>query len=230
MSQFRQVGEFPAARRPIIRSPRNPMDKSTIVSIFPKDIEERKYTVEPGVFNIPAGSIDDPGLLVVGPSSWWNFRGDDFPTLEIPVSSVSIAESVIRDYANAMLAVDLGTVMPGLFFVPGTISKFEVKAKYKDMLIKAEGGQREWFKRLVRIADSLWARANGNPLTISDEMRLAARALNMNDKPWLLDFNIVEKVPCLACGELRNPAYPVCGNCKAIDKSHPLAKELTFSI
>lgn len=223
-----QVGEFPAPRRPIIRSPKNPIDKSTIVSVYPKEIYERKHEIEPGEFRIPSGSMENPGMLVVGASSWWNYRGDAMPTLEIPVSSVSVAESVIRDSCS-MFLVDIGTTMPGLFFVPGTPSSLEIKTSYKSSMQKAYDGQIEWFKRLVRAADSLWARANGNPLSISDEMRLAARSLNMNEKPWLLDFNIVEKVPCVACGELKNPAYPVCPNCKAIDKTHQLAKDLTFS-
>jgi len=225
----RQVGEFPSARRPVIKSPKNPMDRSTIISVFPMDISEKKHTIEPGSFEIPAGTVDNPGILVVGPSSWWNFRGDDFPTLEIPVSSVSVAEAVIKDYCGAMFLADLSGPMPGLLFVPGDINKLEIQMKYRASLEKADENQTEWFKRLVRAADSLWARANGNPLTISDEMRLAARCLNMNEKPWLLDYIIAEKIPCAACGELRNPTYPICPSCKAIDKSHPKAAELTFS-
>ena len=51
----------------------------------------------------------------------------------------------------------------------------------------------------------------------------------MNDKPWLMDFNIVEMKPCVMCGTLKNPLYPVCGKCKAIDMTNPLAKDVKFA-
>ena len=63
-------GGFGANRR-TIRSPINPMDKSTIVSIYPREIDEVKHTIEPGRFHINAGSRDKPSSLVVGTSVWW---------------------------------------------------------------------------------------------------------------------------------------------------------------
>jgi hypothetical protein len=47
------------------------MDKSTIVSIYPKEINEVKHTIEPGRFHLKPGKPDSPSLLVVGSSSWW---------------------------------------------------------------------------------------------------------------------------------------------------------------
>jgi len=225
---FRQVGEFPAPRQPIIRSLRNPIDKSTIASIFPKEIHERKFTIEPGVFNIGAGSLEQPALLTVGGSSWWKSFDEDQPVLEIPVSSVAVAESVIKDYCNGMLGCDMSGAMPGLFLVLGEVSSLELKMKYAAKIEEVKIKQDNWFKILVRIADSLWARSNGNPLTISDEMRLGAKMLNMNDKEWLLDFNIVEMVKCIACGSLKNPLYPVCPQCHNVDMTNPRAKDLKF--
>ena len=69
-----QVGEFPGLGNPnrrTIRAPINPLDKSTVVSILPKQISERKITIQPGIFEISPGSFDNPAILVVGPSSWW---------------------------------------------------------------------------------------------------------------------------------------------------------------
>lgn len=227
----RQVGEFVnLSSRKVIRSMKNPMDRCTIVSILDKDILEFKHTIEPGRFHIPAGTYDKPSTLVVGPSSWWREIDLDQPMLEIPVSSISIAESVIRDYCNGMLGCNMSSNMPGLFFVMGEVKSIDIKLKYKDKLDEIKAKQDNWFKVLVRLADSLWSRANGNPLTISDEMRLAARSLNMNDKIWLKDFQTVEKVPCDGCGNLNNPLYPVCPVCKAVNKNSPGAADLKFAV
>lgn len=216
--------------RRLIRSPKNPMDKCTIVSIFPKEIDEVKHTIEPGKFQIPVGSYENPAILVVGSSSWWKDIDVDQPMLEIPVSSIQIADSVIKDYANGMLGCNMSDAMPGLFFVLGEHSSIEIKMKYKKMLDEVKVKQDNWYRVLVRIADSLWSRTSGNPLAIWDEMRLAARELNFNDKPWLKDYQAAALVKCKACGNLRNEEYPICPTCKSIDQSHPLAKEIKFAI
>ena len=215
-----QVAEFPPPRPALRRMPANPIDKSTIVSVYPKFVREVKNTIEPGIFEIPAGNIDKPSILVVGSSSWWSYSGDTRPTIQVPISSIQIAEAIIKDLAADFSTVDAG---PGLFFVPGDISKLsllELKVKFKESLEIAHNKQKTWFMALVRIADSLWARANGNPLCISDEMRLAARQLNLNDKPWLRDSQTVELVPCKACGSLKNPLFPICSVCKSIDPDY----------
>lgn len=230
-SQFgRQVGELGSNKpRQVIRSAKNPIDKSTIISIFDREINEVKHTIEPGRFRIAAGSPERPATLVVGSSSWWSDRDAEQPMLEIPVSSVQVANAIIRDYCVGILACDMEGSMPGLFFVLGEVNSLEVKTKYKDKLAEAKAKQDNWFRSLVTMADSLWARANGNPLVISNEMRLAARSLNLNDKPWLKDFQATAMMKCMGCGNLRNPEYPICPSCKLIDQSHPHAKELKFA-
>jgi len=202
-----------------VRMPKNELDKSTVFSIFPKDIgPERKPTLEPGIFELKAGSPEKPSFLVVSSSSWWREIDIDQPLLEIPVSSVQIAESIVRDYANGILMCDMGETMPGLFFVPGVITVDELKTKYKNILDQAIRRQNNWFRALVRLADSFWARTNGNPLAINDDSRLAAKMLKIEDRPWLMDFKMenVQMMSCPACGTIRNNAFPVCGNCKTV--------------
>lgn len=216
--------------RRLIRSVKNPMDRCTIVSILPKEINEIKYTIEPGKFHLDPGLFESPSILVVGSSSWWKDIDVEQPMLEIPVSSIQIADSVIKDYCNGMLGCDMGESMPGLFFVLGEHNKLDIKMRFKEELNKAKTKQDNWYRILVRLADSLWARSNGNPLVISNEMRMAANALNFNEKPWLKDFQTSELVRCKACGGLRNPEYPICPTCKSIDLEHPGAKELKFAV
>jgi hypothetical protein len=216
--------------RRLIRSFKNPMDRCTIVSIFPKEIDEVKPTTEPGRFRIPAGTYEKPAILVVGGSSWWKDIDIDQPMLEIPVSSVQVADSVIKDYCNGVLGCNMGDMTPGLFFAMGEYTVSEIQLKFRKELSKAKIKQDQWYAILVRLADSLWARSNGNPLVICDEMRLAARSLNYNDKAWLKDFQISELVRCVFCGGMKNPAYPICPTCKAIDSKHPLAGNIKFAV
>ncbi len=224
-----QVGEFPgfkAMNRRTIRGPVNPLDKSTVVSIYPREINERKITIVPGDFHVPAGSYDSPALLVVGPSSWWREIDEDQPLLEIPVSSLQVADSIVKDYCNGIFACDMGNSMPGLFYIPGEHNIISIKKSYQHELDKAKQRQHSFYSTLVKMADSLWARSNGNPLTISDDMRLAANELNLKTKDWMKDFQMTEMVRCKACGSLKNPLYPICAQCHFPDPDHPMTKQL----
>lgn len=234
------VGAFPGTdwRRRTIRGPINPLDKSTIVSIYPKFVDEKKATVSPGIFQIKPGSLQNPSLLIVGPSSWWRDIDEEQPLLEIPVSSIQIADSVVRDYCNGIFACDMQLAMPGMFYVPG--AKLDAKnlpdyprtlewiqKEYATELINADRRQKAWYSNLVKAADSLWARSNGNPLAISDDMRLAAKELNLTDtKDWMKNFQMVDMVRCKACGSLKNPQYPICPSCHFPDPEHPMTKQL----
>jgi hypothetical protein len=208
-----QVGAFPTQRR-IVRGAVNPYDKATVVSIYPKVVDEIKPTLFPGQWKIDAGSYTKPSLLVVGPSSWFRDDGDDTPVLEIPVSAIQIAESIVKDYCNGILESNMADRMPGLFFIPGEVDLNKLLKEYKTRLDDANVRQKNWFAALVRIADSLWARTNGNPIAIGDDMRMAAHELGLEDKPWLKDFHAVAMIKCTACGSLRDPQYPICMACK----------------
>ena len=120
--------------------------------------------------------------------------------------------------------------IPGLFFVLGEVSVLEVKMKYKEKLETARIKQNNWFKVLVEHADSLWSTSNGNPRALTSDMKLAAKMLNLDDKPWLKDFQMTKMVPCQACGALKNPTFPICAICKNIDQNHPGAKDLKFAV
>ena len=201
------------ALRRVIRAASNPMDKSTIVSIYPRGFIEKKVTIQPGIFVVPAGRRKKPSILVVGTSSWWKEIDPDQPPLEITVSSIQVADSIIRDYSNGLLACDMGGAMPGLFYLPGDWKVEEILERNIAELDDAEVKQNKWYKNLVERADTDWARSNGNPLSVSDLMRLAAVELQFTDKPWLKDFKTMLLENCPACGQLRDAQYPVCQHC-----------------
>ena len=224
------VGQFPGIRelrRRTVRQPVNPMDRATVVSIYPKEIHEVKHTIEPGRFDLGMGSYEKPSILVVGPSSWWREIDEEQPLLEIPVSSIQIAESVVRDYCNGLLACNMGDTMPGIFYIAGEHNLASLKKSYQHELDKAQKKQHKYYATLVLLADALWARSQGNPLSVSDDMRMAARELNLTEtKDWMRDFKMINMVRCKACGSLKNPDYPICSSCHFPDPDHPMTKQL----
>jgi|SRR5215471_5606974 len=241
------VGAFPGIdwKRRTIRGPVNPLDKATIVSICPKRLHDKKWTLNPGEWTIEPGTFDNPSILTVGPSSWWRDIDEETPILEIPVPAITIAQSVVTDYCNGMIGCDMETRRPGWFYILGCKFKTEpgkeeepdekatiawIKTDFKKQLEVARDKQKAWYFELIKQGDAMWARSNGNPLALSDDMRLAAREAGVADtKDWMKDFRAVEMVRCKACGALKNPAYPICATCRNVDMSHPGAKDLKFA-
>ena len=203
-------------KRRTVRAPVNPLDKATIVSIFPQIIEENKATIQPGRFVIRPGTYDNPSILVVGPSSTWRDIDLDQPLIEIPIGALQVADSIVKDYANGILGCNMSDTMPGLFYLSGAKTVETIKKENKADLDMAREHQRNWYKELVRIADIDWARTNGNPISISNMSRLAAQELGMKEKPWMQDFSMMEMLNCKACGNLVRPGFPICSNCKTI--------------
>jgi len=213
------VGGFPGVgtrRRLPPKSPVNPNDQSTVFSILPKHIKETKCTMDIAVYEIGPGTPEKPNRLLIKPSSWWKDVDIDQPLIEIPVSSVVIAQSFVRDYSNGIVMCDMGESMPGLFFIPGDISVTALIKDYKNQLDAAIRKQNNWFTNLVKLGDSMWARANGNPLAISEDCRMAAKMLDIKDRPWAQDFKLEHSTACPACGTIRNSNFPVCANCKVV--------------
>lgn len=205
------------ANQRVIRSVPNEMDKSTVVNISPMSLAEHKPTIEPGVFILPKGTYDNPSILVVGASVWWREVDEKQPLLEIPNSSVTVADSIVNDYMNGLMEYEKGISSPGLFWLPGSLTVKEIKEKHKDKLDAALTRQRKWYERLVSLADILWARSNQNPLAINDTMRTAAIELNVDkNKGWMQDFKAIQMSSCPACGAMWNPLYPICSSCKTV--------------
>lgn len=213
---------------PVFRGGRravNPLDKCTIISAYPRDIKETKPTIFPGEFTVPAGKTNGEfSVTVIEPSSWFKETDPDQPPIEIPVGSTQLAESIIIDYCNSLVKAVIGVAQPALFFIPGE-HDFEGVKDYKsrdgitfyNLMDRAIGLQKNWFRELVRMADIDWARASGNPMSIMDLSKMAAFELNMKDKPWLSEFKAIHMVNCQACGTMVNPGYPRCAHCGHIN-------------
>lgn len=200
--------------RQVERAPVNPLDKTTIVSIYPKKIVIENPTIQPCHYELEAGSVTKPSFLVVGSASWWR-NILDMPSIEIPVHSLRIAESLVNDYINGVTGFQRDHAHPGLFTISGEIKNSEQIVKEFPLFIQtAERRQKQWYLNLVEVADVGWARTNGNPRAISDLARLAAEQLGIQGKAWMQDFNTMKLVQCPACGAMKKEQFPICQNCK----------------
>ena len=206
---------FDAVKRRTVRQPDNPLDKSVIVSMYPQDIHANNVTLQPGKWHIPAGSAERPTVTLIRPSSWWKDVDPDQEFIEIPVSSLLVAASIIEDYCTGLYCCDMGEVRPGLFWLPGEFTLEQIRKDYKNLLTLAETRQKNWFNELVKQADAVWATSNGNPRGIGKLEKLAAQALAVN-REWLLSTQQATLIKCIACGNLRDANFPICSSCKTV--------------
>ena len=206
--------DFLRANQNVIRSPKNPLDLATIISAFPKSIYEKNHTIYPGVFQIPAAADGDVEVLTLGSSSWFRQVNPDEPAIEVTIPATEVARSVVDDYIVGLLGI-ADNAKPALFYAPGRFNKLEAKTKFAAEIKAALELQRNWFMNLIKIADSLWVRTNGQPSSISEDARLGARILNL-DKEWMKDSTAASLIKCVACGYMVQDQYPVCPNCKVV--------------
>ncbi len=210
------------------RAATNPADKCTIFSIYPKEIDEVKITITPSRYIVPAGTVENPSWLVVGAASWWREVDPEQPYLEIPNSSLQVAESVVKDYVNGLDGFS-NDAHPGLFYIPGVISVKQLMSEYKSTYDMAVRKQNNYWHAVINNTDIMWVTTGGNPLSVSGDARLACAQLGIENKDWMQNFQNMKNVRCIACGNLRNPDFPICASCnRVVDKE--LALKLGLDI
>lgn len=197
-----------------IPSRKDPRDKSTIFSIFPKLINEYKISVFPAHYQIAPGSWEKPSSLVIGTGSWWKDIPESNQLVEVTHNSLEMAESVINDYVIGLLAFT-PEAKPGLFYVPEAIGVEEARKKYAADFDLALQRQKNWYLSLVNLADQIWS-VQPNPAAIGNDMRLAAKELGLETKEWLNNYTVAAMSKCPACGTPRDTNYPVCSSCHMI--------------
>lgn len=224
-------------RRVLRPLPRNPADKCTIVSVFPKEIIETKPTIFPGVFTIPAAEFDSFTLLVVNGSSYYRPSTiEKMPPTEIQVNSAQLAEAIVNDYLSATWLSSKGVRSPGIFWIPGEWNNVTIHTyvhsdgrKFSQLLEQARALQKLWFAEVMNFADEAWARTNGNPKAIMEDAKIAARLLGVETtKPWMQNTVATQLEHCPSCGEMINMAFPVCKHCHAIVNADK-AKEMNLT-
>lgn len=226
-------------KKVIHQLPKNPRDKTTIVSVYPREIVDIKPTLFPGRFVIPAAPDNDFSLLVLESSSYYQAsRIEKQPPNEFQVLSNVLAESIIKDSIPTMNLVS-ANARPGVFHIPGAYDKISI-LKYVDdytgktfeqLLTNARTQQRAYFTLVIDEADYFWAKTNGDPRSIPADAKLAVRIFGLEkSKPWMSNHIAADNSPCPACGEMINKIYPVCKFChNVIDKEKAKELDLVFA-
>jgi hypothetical protein len=195
------------------------VDVSTVVSILPYSISERKPGLIPPEFKIDAVKNGDFELLVVERCRHPVYLDDTRPRLLVPDPSDVVAESIVLDHKKSIsLGYEPGVSEPGLDWVSGEFKNDEegrklFKIQHAAVLTQMERLQFNWYKALIRIADDDWNKYHMHKF-ITDLQRTAARTLNVTTKDWMLETQIEESMGrCKFCFTTIHPQAQICFNC-----------------
>jgi hypothetical protein len=197
-------------------------DASTIVSLLPVAIKEHKPGLHPAEYKIPA--VKDPKtdleLLIVKRATFPVYIDENRPALIVQEPSDRVATAICRDLKVSMSHFEPDIAEPGLFWVPGIVSKKDFIGSMKspllsDVLEKARTLQMEWFRRLVSAADDDWGQWKMRKM-ISKIQHQAAEILGL-EREWNINNEITEaQSVCKFCFSQVNPMAIVCGSCQGI--------------
>lgn len=223
------------------------MSVATIVSIYPKDVIERKSAhLEPSTFRIPAClnekgiSYPDFGPITVpildAKTKFYRMEGE---WIEAPIIAFSLAKSIVYDFVSSCLDVDISSdsfIGPGLFAIDGSYDRADkvienydekkandwVRTEFGKELERIHLAQDRWFQLLVRRADNEFARTRSHR-SVSDVHRLAARRLGI-ERDWTKDITLQAILKCPACRLSIDPLAVICPNCKFVLDAAKLAE------
>lgn len=159
---------------------------ATIVSVFPFNIVEKKPGLVPPEFHLPAAEKGSFEILHVGLCGTFLFIDSDRGSVKTTEFADTVAESVVRDFITAMLGYEGDHCSPGIFWVPGKLTKAEIIKDHQEKLERADKGQYNWFVRIVRIADDAWNKGKSHA-QINDMQRYAAKSLDLK-RDWLIEY------------------------------------------
>lgn len=193
---------------------------ATIITMLPYPLSEKKIGLIPAQFDIPKADPGDFNVYHVPDCFHYVYLDGDRGSIPAQDPALKVAQSIVYDYVSTQLLRQEGAE-PGLFCVPGKLSKEEVKKQYPQQLADCKARQIRWYQALVALADDEFA-INRKRKAISDLSRHAARALSLT-REWL---NITEEdkpvtvtaVECPACFSPVRTEALICAVCKTILK------------
>lgn len=198
-----------------------PRDVSTVISIVPIAICEKKPGLQPSEFRIPA--VEKEGemqLLVVERCIHAVYLDEARPRLVVPDPSDMVAESIVNDYKQSMHGYVEGVAEPGIAWVYGEFSnddngKRQLAAQHRAVIEEMVEKQMRWFATLVEFADDDWGRYRRH-IFITPQQRIAAQRLGL-ERDWLLQQEINEAMNrCPFCFQMVDPRAIICSQCKGI--------------
>jgi hypothetical protein len=186
---------------------------ATLVSYYPLEFREFVPFLYPSEYIIPPSNGKDPQILVIEDGFYIvdNRNVENAPGMRIEVPAERIAYSLINDFRLSS-AHATETAYPAIFYVPEKVDVPTLLKKYNGLIQESLQAQKNWFRRLVQVADDNWQRYRMHRM-ITDLERLAAKTLGL-DREWL--NVLVELENCPACNTKVSKNQVVCHQCRFI--------------
>ena len=186
----------------------------TVVSLVPFAIPNiHKPGLVPAYFNIPSAE-KAPVFFPVADGARGQYLVDQDKWISITVPAETISKALVFDYIMEQICVVPNDAEPAIFWVPGEYKDVAaIEKQFPGQIDKAKARQREWFLRLVQIADDDFKRT-GQSRSVTDLQRYAARELGLT-REWITnDPGMITR--CKSCYSLVSTEAAVCFACKAV--------------
>lgn len=205
-------------------------DISTVVSILPYPLWEKKPGLVPGDFRIPYTEPGDFTLFNVERCQHSVYLDENRPRLVVPDPSDLVARSIAEDHKTAMVCYEGGVAEPGISWVWGEYlnnanGKQAFLQTHRALLSEMQDKQVEWYKRLLLMADDDWARYKQHKF-ITNLQRTAAGVLGQTNREWMIEHKIEEALSkCKFCFVQVHPQACICPSCHGIIDEERYKKE-----
>ena len=199
--------------------------EATVISIYPKEVREKKPGLIPEEYIIPPGTPKEPSSAIIGDATFFHHQPLGMPAFRSVAPGEEVAKSIVNDFIKAQLKYDTNS-HPGLMWIPGTMPMDTFKFKHKDDLKALEQRQTRWFIALIKDADDDWRKFHQHRM-ISDIQRFAAEQMKLV-REWMKVDEAADMLDCKACGTRIPNFVVVCPNCRVIVDPEK-AKGLVFA-
>lgn len=187
--------------------------RATVVSLLPYRVgPENKPGLFPGEYTVPAAKGDELGILIVVDGQRGVYLDHDRGSELMVVAGEKIAKSVVEDYVLSQPGQDQ-EAGPGMFWVMEAFTESQIKQRFPEKILGAAKMQKEWWKRLVRLADDVWQTSH-IIAQIGDLDRVACRELGLK-RDWL-DDSPDTIIRCPVCTTLISKSAIVCFACHVV--------------
>ena len=187
--------------------------KTTIVSIFPQEINEVKPGLFPGRYKLLASKDGKPTCTIISEATHYVYLDVDRGHMPVRNPSIQVAESIVHDFINSCMEIS-EDAYPGLFCVPGVHTPESVEKEFTTELKMATTAQTNWYKNLVALANKDWSEFHKYNV-VSGIQKLAAKALGIK-KDWTEISEARLQIACKFCLATIDTECVVCPNCHEV--------------
>lgn len=214
-------------------------DYSTVVSILPIALVEKKPGLHPGEFRVGAAVAGGFELLLVSRCQHRVYLDETRPVLIVPDPSDMVANSICLDWKSGCAGYNPHeSCEPGLDWVDGNYVlneddrpddklKSVFRAEYGSLLKEMEEKQNRWFTWLIGEADDLWGKFHAHKF-ITPLQKAAAVRLGVKNRDWQIEQEVRDNlglVKCRFCFAEIHPQAIVCPSCTGVLDAERYAKE-----